>query len=72
MRKNLVLGYLLNKVGFTQTIGANLFTLTKNEVFVGKGYVTEGMFKLNVDINKIASSTYMLCSFMFGILDCVM
>ena len=63
MRKNLVSGYLLNKAGFTQTIGADLFTLTKNGVFVGKGYATEGMFKLNVDINKIISSAYMCCSF---------
>ena len=63
MKKNLVSGYLLNKVGFTQTLGANLYTLTKNNVFVGKGYATDGMFKLNVDTKKIVSSTYMLCSF---------
>ncbi|PON99483.1 Zinc finger, CCHC-type, partial [Trema orientale] len=56
MRKNLVSGYLLNKGGFTQTIGADLFTITKNNVFVGKGYATDGMFKLNVDANKIAPS----------------
>ena len=48
MRKNLVSGYLFNKAGFSQTIGADLFTLTKNGVFVGKGYATEGMFKLNI------------------------
>lgn len=29
VRKNLVSGYLLNKVGFTQTFGADLYTLTK-------------------------------------------
>ncbi|KAK0577943.1 hypothetical protein LWI29_002659 [Acer saccharum] len=50
IRKNLVSGYLLNKAGFIQTIGADLFTLTKNGIFVGKGYATEGMFKLNVDV----------------------
>ena len=63
MKKNLVSGYLLNKVGFTQTLGANLYTLSKNNVFVGKGYATDGMFKLNVDAKKIVSSTYMLCLF---------
>ena len=63
MRKNLVSGFLLNKAGFTQTIGANLFTLTKNGVFVGKGYATDGMFKLNLDINKVSPSAYMLCDF---------
>lgn len=49
IRKNLVSGFLLNKAGFTQTIGGDLFTLTKNNVFVGKGYATDGMFKLNVE-----------------------
>ena len=64
IRKNLVSGYLINKAGFTQTIGADMYTLTKNGVFVGKGYATDGMFKLNVDaMNKIVSSAYMLCSF---------
>ncbi|GJS95272.1 DNA polymerase zeta catalytic subunit-like protein [Tanacetum coccineum] len=37
MMKNLVSGYLFNKAGFVQNIGADLFTLTKNEIFVGKG-----------------------------------
>ncbi|KAL0534481.1 hypothetical protein IC582_028772 [Cucumis melo] len=63
IRKNLVSEYLLNKVGFTQTIGSNLFTLTKNNVIVEKGYATDGMFKLNLEINKIASSAYILISF---------
>ncbi|CAL9017449.1 unnamed protein product, partial [Prunus brigantina] len=43
IRKNLVSGYLLNKAGFTQTIGVDLYTLTKNGMFVGKGYATDGM-----------------------------
>ncbi|TYK08437.1 putative Polyprotein [Cucumis melo var. makuwa] len=47
IRKNLVFGYLLNKIGFIQTIGSDLFTLTKNTVFVGNGYATDGMLKLN-------------------------
>ncbi|GAU39727.1 hypothetical protein TSUD_144940 [Trifolium subterraneum] len=36
MRKNLVYGFLLNKVGFSQTIGTNLYTITKNGIFIGK------------------------------------
>ena len=36
IRKNLVSGYLLNKVGFIQTIRSDFFTLTKNNVFVGR------------------------------------
>lgn len=61
MRKNLVSGYLLNKAGLYQTIGSDIYTITKNKNFVGKGYATDGMFKLNVDaMNKIDSSAYMV------------
>ena len=63
MRKNLVSGFLLNKAGFTQTIGADLYTIIKNGIFVGKGYATDDMFKLNVEFNKVSSSAYMLCDF---------
>ena len=63
IRKNLVSGFLLNKAGFTQTIEGDLYTLTKNGIFVGKGYATDGMFKLNVEINKVFPSAYMLCDF---------
>ncbi|CAJ2638269.1 unnamed protein product [Trifolium pratense] len=64
MKKNLVSGFLLNKVGFSQTIGADLYTITKNGIFIGKGYAADGMFKLNVDLklnlNKISTSVYSL------------
>ena len=63
MRKNLVSGFLLNKAGFTQVIGADLYTLTYKGMFVGKGYACEGVFKLNVESNKVTSSAYMLCDF---------
>ncbi|RDY04818.1 hypothetical protein CR513_11422, partial [Mucuna pruriens] len=46
IRKNLFLGYLINKVGFTQTI---------------EGYVIDGMFKLNIKMNKVISS-HMICT----------
>ncbi|GKA41551.1 hypothetical protein Tco_0734211 [Tanacetum coccineum] len=39
---------------------ADLFTLTKNGMFVGKGYATDGMFKLNAEVNKVNVSPYML------------
>ena len=59
MRKNLVSGYLFQKASFTQIIVANLIALTKNNVFVGKGYATNEMFKLTITANKISSSIYM-------------
>ena len=48
IRKNLVSEYLLNKADFTQAIRSDIFTLTKNNVFMGKGYATNDMFKLNL------------------------
>jgi hypothetical protein len=42
-----------------------LYTITKNGIFIGKGYATDGMFKLNVDLNlnmnKTSISVYSLC-----------
>ncbi|KAK0598805.1 hypothetical protein LWI29_038139 [Acer saccharum] len=69
IKKNLVSGYLINKAGFTQTIGADLFTLTKYGIFVGKGYATEGMFKLNVDVNKVKNGNF-FGSISFYCFDC--
>jgi hypothetical protein len=63
IRKNLVSGFLLNKVGFNQTIGATLYTITKNGTFIGKGYSIDDMFKLNVDLNKISPSVNSVCDF---------
>jgi len=62
IRKNLVSGFLLNKVGFEQIIASDMYYITKDGAFVGKGYATDGMFKLNI-MNKISSSAYMLCDF---------
>ena len=62
IRKNLVSRFLSNKAGFEHVIAAGMYSITKNGVFVGKGYATDGMFKLNI-MNKISSSAYMLCDF---------
>ena len=42
IRKNIISSYLLNNAGFTQTKGVDLFTLTKNNVFVRTDYSTYG------------------------------
>lgn len=70
--KNLVSGFLLNKAWFSQSIGADLYAITKNDIFVGKGYATDGMFKLNVELNKISPSVYSYVILIFGMLDFVM
>ncbi|XP_073222326.1 uncharacterized protein [Cicer arietinum] len=63
IRKNLVSGFLLNKTWFTQSIGAYLYIISKNGIFVGKRYASDGMFQLNVEFNKMSLSAYMLRDF---------
>ncbi|GJU01113.1 retrovirus-related pol polyprotein from transposon TNT 1-94 [Tanacetum coccineum] len=65
IRKNLVSGWLLNKFGFRLVFKSDKFVLSKNQMYVGKGYVVNGMFKLNVmvvmnKINIMNSSTYFI------------
>ena len=59
VRKNLVSGSLLKRNGFKLVFKSDNFVLT-NGIFVGKGYIYERMFKLNI-INKInAYFVYMI------------
>ncbi|GJW15160.1 pol polyprotein [Tanacetum coccineum] len=65
IRKNLVFGWLLNKFGFRLVFEFDKFVLSKNQVYVGRGYAVNCMFKLNVmvvknDINKMNSSAYLI------------
>lgn len=67
IRKNLVSGSLLSKNGFKLVFVSDKFVLTKNDMYVGKGYVKDGLFKMNVltvvsnaTINKTSSSVYIL------------
>ena len=69
IQKNLVSGSLLSKKGFKLVFVSDNFILTKNGMYVGKGYMSNGLFKMNVmtvvppikNINKNStSSAYML------------
>ena len=69
IRKNLVSGSLLSKKGFKLVFVSDNFILTKNGMYEGKGYMSNGLFKMNVmtviphikNINKKStSSAYML------------
>ena len=48
IRKNLVSGALLSKAGFRLVFESDKFVLTKNGLFLGKGYLEKGLFKMNV------------------------
>ena len=66
MRKNLMSSFLLNKADFEQTMEFDNYVITKKGLFVGKGYTSDVMFKLNVENNKAStSSVYMLSSINF-------
>ncbi|GJV60659.1 pol polyprotein [Tanacetum coccineum] len=65
IRKNLVSGWLLNKFGFRLVFESDRFVLSKNQMYVGRGYAMNGMFKLNVmvvnnEINKMNSFAYLI------------
>ena len=46
--KNLVSGSLLNSHGFQMVFESDKFVLSKSGIYVGKGYMSGGMWKLNV------------------------
>ena len=66
IRKNLVFGSLLNNHGFQLVFESNKFVLSKSEMYVGKGYMSDGMWKLNImaiiksSMNKATTFTYIL------------
>ncbi|TYK01594.1 ty1-copia retrotransposon protein [Cucumis melo var. makuwa] len=58
LRRNLVSGSMLNQVGLKTVLEDDKVVLTKNEDFVGKGYLSNGLFVLNtIFINENASSS---------------
>ena len=63
-RKNLVSVALLVKNRFKCVLVSYKVVISKNEMFIGKGYLNEGLFKLNVmvvdNINKNSASVYLL------------
>ncbi|CDY56387.1 BnaCnng30200D [Brassica napus] len=46
MRKNLISGSLLSKAGFVVTFESDKFVLKKNDIFLGKGFVEDGLVKM--------------------------
>lgn len=48
IRKNLVSGLVLSKKGLKLVFESDKFILTKAGMYVGKGYLEDGLFKLNV------------------------
>ena len=59
-------GSLLSKKGFRLVFEFDKFVLIKSGIYVGKGYMSDGLFKMNVMTivpnfnNKNTSSAYMI------------
>ena len=61
--KNLVSGSMLSKNGFKLVFESNKFVFMKNGMYVGNGYMTNDLFKMNVmtvkrDFNNNKASTF--------------
>ena len=60
LRKNLISGPVLNKLGYKQVFESDKYVLSKSGVFVGFGYLNNGMFMLNLNaVPSNSSSVYM-------------
>ena len=58
IRKNLISTSLLVQQGYKVAFESNRVVITKHGVFIGKGYICDGLFKLSrmpPSINKISS-----------------
>nr|GEY01360.1 Pol polyprotein [Tanacetum cinerariifolium] len=48
INKNMISGHILSNKGFKLVFESDKFAITKGGVYVGKGYLDEGLFKLSV------------------------
>ncbi|KAI5322517.1 hypothetical protein L3X38_031589 [Prunus dulcis] len=60
VRRNLISGSSLVKQGYKIVVESNRIVITRNDVFIGKGYVCDGLFKINVvfEDNKISPQVF--------------
>ncbi|PHU17071.1 hypothetical protein BC332_12766 [Capsicum chinense] len=66
LRRNLISVSLLDKNGFKCVIVSGKIVISKGEIYVGKGYLTKGLYKMNVmtvEIVKSSNSSYLLESY---------
>nr|GEW31909.1 zinc finger, CCHC-type [Tanacetum cinerariifolium] len=56
IKKNLVSSSVLNNCGYKQVIESNKFILSKHGVFIGFGYLSNHMFRLNIVSDNIGSA----------------
>ena len=62
IKKNLISANLLCKSGVKAVLEFNKLILSKNEIFVGEGYVTNIMYKLSIINKEVSGRTYIVDS----------
>ena len=62
IKKNLVLANLLCKSSEKAVLESDKLILSKNGIFVGKGYATDGMYKLSIINKEVCSCAYIVDS----------
>ena len=62
IKKNLVSANLLCKSGLKIVLESNKLILSKNGIFVGNGYITDGMYKLSIINKEVSSCAYIVDS----------
>ena len=55
IKKNIVSANFLCKSGVKAILESGKLILSKNEIFVGKGYATNGMYKLSAGVYALKS-----------------
>ena len=66
LRRNLISISLLDKNGFKYVTVSEKIIVSKGEMYVGKGYLTEALYKMNVmtvEMNKSLNSFYLIESY---------
>ena len=62
IKKNLVSANLLYKSGLKVVLESNKLILSKNGIFVGNGYITDGMYKLSIINKEVSNCAYIVDS----------
>ena len=68
IRENLISDSILNKKDFKMVFEFGKFLLTKNDMYMGKSYLVDGLFKTNVAIVDEKSMYMYLNSLIKGVL----
>ena len=68
IRKNLISGPMLSKKSFKLVFESDKLVITKGELYVGKGYLNEGLFKINCTPKIIIKESAITSSYIYYVM----